>query len=109
PFVLDLLTTPRRKAVDQGTLLAVGGMPNDLPGAVRELETVISLARPRRVVELQGDTASTTEVLRALPQARWVHFDTHGFFASPEVQSVLQGDPNPLDRLRRVGADSLAR
>jgi len=109
PFVLDLLTTPRRTAAGQGSLLAVGGMPSDLPGAVRELETVISLARPRRVVELQGETASTTEVLRALPQARWAHFDTHGFFATPDLQSVLQADPNPLGRLGREGSAPLAR
>jgi CHAT domain-containing protein/tetratricopeptide (TPR) repeat protein len=99
PFVLDRLTTPQRADADDGTLLAIGAMPSDGPGSVRELETVISLARPRRVVKLQGDTATTTAVLRALPRARWVHFDTHGFFASPEIQSLLQADPDPLNRL----------
>ena len=44
-----------------------------------------------------------------MPQARWVHFDTHGFFADPDVQSVLQSDPDPLNRLRRAGAATLAR
>ena len=108
PFVLDLLTTPRRTTVDQGALLAVGGVANDLPGAAGELEMVISSARPGRVVELKGDTATTTEVLRPLPR-RWAHFATHGFFAVPEIQSVLQADPNPLNRLRGDGSAPLAR
>ena len=101
PFVLDLLTTPRSAPAGQGTLLAVGGMPAEGFGAVHELEAVISLARPRRVVELQGQAASMAAVLRALPGARWVHFDTHGFFATPEIQSSLQVDPDALDRLGR--------
>jgi CHAT domain-containing protein len=109
PFVLDLLSKPGSTADAVGTFLAVGGMPQDLPGAIHELRTVISLARPRRVVELQGEAASTTEVLRALPQARWVHFDTHGFFASPDIKSFLQSDPDPLRRLGREGLSSLAR
>ena len=70
---------------------------------------MIRLSRPRRVVELKGDAAGTEQVLRALPQARWVHFDTHGSFADPDVQSVLQSDPDPLNRLRRAGAATLAR
>ncbi len=105
PFVLDCLTTPQRAGALDGTLLAVGTMPSIGGASARELETVIRLARPRRVVELQGDRATTTAVLRALPQARWVHFDTHGFFANAEIQSLLQADPNPMNRL---GLDNLA-
>ncbi len=109
PFVLDLLTTPRRPDLVQGTLLAVGGMPGSGPGAVHELETVVSLARPRRIITLQGEAASMAAVLQALPQARWAHFDTHGFFATPEVQSLLQVGPDPLDRLGRKVSAPLAR
>ncbi len=109
PFVLDILTTPARRNAGEGTLLAVGAMPSDLSGAASEIETVVSLAKPRRIVELQGDKATSSEVLRALPQARWVHFGTHGFFADPELQSVLQADPNPLKRLSSEGLTPLAR
>ena len=38
-----------------------------------------------------------------------MHFATHGFFADPELQSVLQADPDPLRRLGRSGLASLAR
>ncbi len=109
PFVLDVLRGPGRSDLDQGSVLAVGSMPSDLPGATREIEDVISLAKPRRVVSLQGETASVTEVLHSLPRARWVHFATHGFFADPTIQSVLQADPDPLNRLKREGLSPLAR
>lgn len=88
---------------------ASSGMPADGPGAVHALETVIGLARPRGVVELQGRAATLATVLRALPQARWVHFDTHGFFATPEIQSALDVDSNALDRLGRKASNPLAR
>ena len=109
PFVLDRLTSPNRPDADPGALLAVGAMSNEGLGPVQELQTVIRLARPRRVVELQGDRATTSAVLGALPSARWVHFDTHGFFANPEIQSLLEADPNPLDRLRRDTLASFGR
>ncbi|MGC8643993.1 MAG: CHAT domain-containing tetratricopeptide repeat protein [Isosphaeraceae bacterium] len=109
PFVLDLLTSRRREPMGQGTFLAVGGMASLGPGVFGELETVASLARPRRVIELMGGRASVEAVLRALPRARWVHFATHGSFATPEIQSVLQVDPKPFDRLGRKTSAPLAR
>jgi tetratricopeptide (TPR) repeat protein len=51
------------------------------------------------------ERATPTAVLRTLPEVRWVHFDTHGFFADPEIRSLLESDPDPLDRL---GSDSLS-
>ena len=108
-FVLDVLSRAGRINVDQGSVLAVGGMPEGLPGAVVELDTISSLAKPRRVVRLQGETASVAEVLHSLPQAHSAPFATHGFFADPTIQSVLQADPDPLNRLKREGLSPLAR
>ncbi len=65
----------------------------ELPGTREELETVVHLAAARGVVRLEGTAASTAGLLRALPQARWAHIATHGFFADPTVPSVLRPDP----------------
>ncbi len=70
---------------------------------------MVSLVNPRQVVKLQGETVTSVQVLHALPQVRWAHFATHGFFADPELQSVLQADPNPLKRLSSEGLSPLAR
>ena len=65
----------------------------ELPGTHEELETVIHLAKTRGIVRLEGTTASTAGLLRALPQSRWAHIATHGFFADSAVSSVLRPDP----------------
>jgi CHAT domain-containing protein len=65
----------------------------ELPGTRAEAETVMRLAGARRVYRLEGAAASTAGLLRALPEARWAHIATHGFFADPAVPSVLR--PNP--------------
>jgi CHAT domain-containing protein/Tfp pilus assembly protein PilF len=77
----------------------------ELPGTREELETVIHLARARDVVRLEGTAASTAGLLRALPQARWAHIATHGFFADPAVPSVLRPDPKLF---ARSGSDRAA-
>ena len=109
PFVLEQLTAPPRAGGENGTLLAVSGMPADLPAEFREIETVARLAKPRPVVMLEGEKTLTADVLRELSQARWAHFDTHGFFADPDTQSVLHADPDPLGRLKRKGLASIGR
>jgi CHAT domain-containing protein/tetratricopeptide (TPR) repeat protein len=109
PFVLDVLTAPSPWTDDRGTLLAVGGIAQDLPGAAEELDAVIRLAEPKTVVRLPVEKANTAGVLRELPLARWAHFATHGFFADPRTHSVLQADPNPFNRLRREGLAPVAR
>jgi CHAT domain-containing protein/Tfp pilus assembly protein PilF len=77
----------------------------ELPGTREELETVIHLARAQGVVRLEGTAASTAGLLRALPQARWAHIATHGFFADPAVPSVLRPDPKLF---ARSGSDRAA-
>jgi CHAT domain-containing protein len=69
----------------------------DLPGTREELETVMHLAGARGVVRLEGTAASTAGLLRALPQARWAHIATHGFFADSTVPSLLRPDPKLFD------------
>jgi CHAT domain-containing protein len=65
----------------------------DLSGTREELKTVVHLAAARGAVRLEGTAASTAGLLRALPQARWAHIATHGFFADPTVPSVSRPDP----------------
>ncbi len=64
-----------------------------LPGTSREVEAVAKVAAPRSLLTLRGTEASTTRLLVELPTARWAHIATHGFFASPDVRSILQPDP----------------
>jgi CHAT domain-containing protein len=88
---LELLAL-RRAETQRGR----GDRWTDLPGTREELESVVHLARPRGVVRLEGTAASTAGLLRALPQARWAHIATHGFFADPKVPSVFRPDPQLL-------------
>jgi CHAT domain-containing protein len=59
-----------------------------LPGTAHELDQLADLAGrrrpPPRVLRLSGTRASAAEVLAHLPQARWAHLATHGFFAAPK-------------------------
>jgi CHAT domain-containing protein/tetratricopeptide (TPR) repeat protein len=108
PFLLDLLTRDRKAR--GGEFLAVGGVDYDkepralperpaagrapaepgararwdaLPGTERELQHIRALAGKLTVIERRGSDASTLQILRDLPQARWAHLATHGFFAAP--------------------------
>ena len=81
----------------------------ELPGTREELETVMHLAGARGVVRLEGTAASTAGLLRALPEARWAHIATHGFFADPAVPSVLRPDPQLFARSGRDRAAPGAR
>jgi CHAT domain-containing protein len=130
PFLLDQLTAPPRPQGGQDTLLAVGGVAYEqeptlqpdirrsadrgqdqgkwpaLPGTTKELEQVLALARGApggpAVVERRGREAGTQRVWLDLPQARWAHLATHGFFAAPrtrEREALLR----EADFLRGVG------
>jgi CHAT domain-containing protein/tetratricopeptide (TPR) repeat protein len=65
----------------------------DLPGTAREVEAVAKQAGRRSLLRLHGTEASTARLLTELPRARWAHIATHGFFADPDVRSILQPDP----------------
>jgi tetratricopeptide (TPR) repeat protein len=71
----------------------------DLPGTLQELNAAMRLAGARTPVRLQGTEASTAQLLREMPRARWAHIATHGFFADPKVRSVLQPDPKLFSSL----------
>jgi CHAT domain-containing protein/tetratricopeptide (TPR) repeat protein len=70
-----------------------GGGWKRLEGTAREVEAVAKRAGPRSLLRLEGTEASTARLLRELPPARWAHIATHGFFADPNVRSILQPDP----------------
>jgi CHAT domain-containing protein len=78
----------------------------------RERQQVAALARTAAkldVVERSGKVASTEQLQRDLPAARYAHIATHGFFADPQFRSALQIDPRQFERLskdRRGGARS---
>jgi CHAT domain-containing protein/Tfp pilus assembly protein PilF len=127
PFLLERLSDPLPPNAGAGTLLAVGAvqydaqppaaggkglvawsraaawgdrkvMWNPLPATARELDQVVRLAGKRSPHRLTGAEASTTRVLAELPQARWAHLATHGFFADKKLRSVLQIDEKLFDR-----------
>jgi CHAT domain-containing protein len=72
-----------------------------LGGTERERQQVAALARRAAkldVVERSGKGAGTEQLQRDLPQARYAHLATHGFFAGPEFRSALQLDPKLFAR-----------
>jgi CHAT domain-containing protein/Tfp pilus assembly protein PilF len=121
-FLLDQLTTKPAKDEEPGMLLAVGDVSYDhkpkpltrdaaagdrspevgdkvvswpkLPGTLKELAQVISLAGKRPILRRTGIEASTAQLIADLSDAkkapRFVHLATHGFFADPSFRSVLQ-------------------
>jgi CHAT domain-containing protein len=80
-----------------------------LDGSRAELEQVRVLAGKREVRPRQGVEASTTQLLRDLPQARWAHLATHGFFADPRFRSVLQVDEKDFARRMYVSGEVFER
>jgi CHAT domain-containing protein/Tfp pilus assembly protein PilF len=82
-----------------------------LPATTQELAQVERLAGARPLVKRQGAAAGTRQLLADLPQARWAHLATHGFFADPAERSVLQLSAQDYKRSQRgerigVGARS---
>ncbi len=65
------------------------GVWPDLPGSAREVAAIAALAgalpKPPKVLQRSAASASATQLYLDLPQARWAHLATHGFFAAPET------------------------
>jgi CHAT domain-containing protein len=119
-FLLDQLV-PGRRSPASGTVLVVGGLdfshaPSQagvvaegrlppavakqlvwpaLPATAVECERILEAARTaglKDTVRLAGRDGGTQQLLAKLPEARWAHLATHGFFADPQLRSVLQLD-----------------
>src|SRR5206468_3620515 len=71
----------------------------DLPGTLRELDKVLERAGKRQARRLTGTKATTARLLAELPEARWAHLATHGFFADKRFRSILQIDEKLFDPL----------
>jgi CHAT domain-containing protein/tetratricopeptide (TPR) repeat protein len=125
PFLLDMLTSePDRREVENA-LLAVGDVrydarpstaevasrgPDDalpadrlwprLKATAREIAQLQELADKRdwKMQRLAGAAASTSALLKALPQARVAHLATHGFFADKKFRSILQLDEKLFEK-----------
>jgi CHAT domain-containing protein/Tfp pilus assembly protein PilF len=139
PFLLDRLTAEADKDQNNDSLLAVGGVRYDakpetedpsprlaygrsavrgegqlvwhsLPGTLAELKQVVARTGKRPVRQWSGAKASTARLLADLPEARWAHLATHGFFADKKLRSVLQIDEKLFDpRSSREGPPPGAR
>jgi CHAT domain-containing protein len=81
-----------------------------LNGTLAEARGVAALAAPTKtgrtdaappMVTLEGNEATTANVLAHLPRARYAHLATHGFFADPSFRSIFQIDPKEFDRSLR--------
>jgi CHAT domain-containing protein len=82
-----------------------------LKGTEAELKSIETLGKGFTVRPVSGAEASTQRLLAELPQARYAHLATHGFFADAKFRSVLQLDEKLFERklwddgstARRVG------
>jgi len=118
-FLAEQLATERKANNSKGSLLIVGDVSYDsfpsapesestwrglhdaargdqrilwmpLPSTEREVAGISQLAQPREIRSLTGRQASTSRLLEELPNARWAHIATHGFFADSKFRSALQ-------------------
>jgi CHAT domain-containing protein len=60
-----------------------------LPGTAAELEQLRRVSSHRDVVILRGNQATVQRVLNELPNSRWAHIATHGFFVDPNLNAKL--------------------
>jgi CHAT domain-containing protein/tetratricopeptide (TPR) repeat protein len=128
PALLDTLeAAPDKKQPGEALVLAVGGVKYDerpvavageesaarapaagakglhwqyLPGTEQEVQALAALAGKRSLLCRRGAEASTAQILADLPKARYAHLATHGFFAGPEVRSLLQLSDKDYERAR---------
>src|SRR5262249_40328907 len=141
PFLLDKFWPQDRLPKRPSGVLAVGGVAYDaeppppgppvvnrgdpllkpgqkpkwaaLPGAAAEAKGVTDAATKQKLATrtLDGDQATRSAVLAALPNARYAHLATHGFFADASFRSAFRVDPELFQRTlrgERVGAGALS-
>jgi CHAT domain-containing protein/tetratricopeptide (TPR) repeat protein len=140
-FLLDKLWPQERLAKRPSGVLSVGGVAYDaestppgslvvnrgdpllkpgqklqwpaLPGAAAEAKGVADAAARKKLETriLDGDKATASAVLAALPKAQYAHLATHGFFADASFRSAFHVDPALFQRTlrgERVGAGALS-
>jgi CHAT domain-containing protein/tetratricopeptide (TPR) repeat protein len=84
-----------------------------LPGAAAEAKGVTGAATKKKLVTrtLDGDRATASAVLAALPKVRSAHLATHGFFADASFRSAFRVDSALFQWTRhgeRIGAGALS-
>jgi tetratricopeptide (TPR) repeat protein/CHAT domain-containing protein len=63
-----------------------------LPGTKAEVDSIARLMTGSSALVLDGARASEAAVKRRMPESRYVHLATHGFFAAPGFRSLLRHD-----------------
>jgi CHAT domain-containing protein len=107
--------TPPPEPVRRAQRSDRAGVWQALPGTAREAAHVTALAKrlakPPKVVERAGTQAGASQLLVDLPQARWAHLATHGFFAAPEsgARKYLYDEQDFLRGLKGERVGSAAR
>jgi CHAT domain-containing protein len=98
PFLLDRLLHPADKKDDTvGRLLSVGGINYGegsryaaLMGSAREADQVTARTGKHPSTNLAGSDATTARLLKELPQSRYAHLATHGFFDEKHLSEERQ-------------------
>lgn len=115
-FLVQQLDNVSSTSTGEGLLLMVGGVDFDslesrtatslvagtrgplvdevrrwtaLPGTTTEIDGIEEIAKNRHMTVLRSREATVSRITACLPQARWVHFATHGFFANSQYRSIL--------------------
>jgi len=63
-----------------------------LPGTSQEIAAIAPLVESAKPLVLQGAAASEAALRHRMPQCRYIHLATHGFFADPRFRSFLGQD-----------------
>jgi CHAT domain-containing protein len=111
PRVLPLLL---ERPNSKPSLLALGGVDyGDGPGTWASLPATVSevtlVAQRYRAMfkvvpnSLSGGKATKAALAKALPNHRFAHLATHGFFAPPDMKSYLDRDMNERELFGREG------
>jgi len=70
-----------------------------LPGTAAEIQAIAEAFRSahaaRQPTVVEGSQATVDVICQKVPQAEYLHFATHGFFAPPEVRSALDQQNQP--------------
>jgi CHAT domain-containing protein/Tfp pilus assembly protein PilF len=77
---------------------------NLLPGTRLELEEIGEIIGKQQMLRLDHAEASASRILSELPNTRWAHFATHGFFADPEFRSALRLDKRAFEERELSGS-----